>query len=127
MVSKTSCLALWAGRTSSPGRRSRVRSARLPTSKPYVGVPSPGREPPQHRVKFCSGFPAAGVGFAGEARLPRFRLNLIGAIILAFAVAVSGSAVGEAVPLAVTEIATGVFVHNGVQQDASPANDDEIA
>jgi quinoprotein relay system zinc metallohydrolase 2 len=26
-----------------------------------------------------------------------------------------------------TEIAPGIFVHNGVQQDASPANDDEIA
>jgi quinoprotein relay system zinc metallohydrolase 2 len=29
--------------------------------------------------------------------------------------------------LPVTEIAPGIFVHNGVQQDASPANGDEIA
>lgn len=34
---------------------------------------------------------------------------------------------GEVVSLSVVEIAPGIFVHNGVQQDASPANDDAIA
>lgn len=34
---------------------------------------------------------------------------------------------GEVVSLPVVEIAPGIFVHNGVQQDASPANDDAIA
>ena len=47
--------------------------------------------------------------------------------ILAAAISASGHARGETAPLAVTEIAPGIFVHNGVQQDASPANDDEIA
>jgi quinoprotein relay system zinc metallohydrolase 2 len=32
-----------------------------------------------------------------------------------------------AAPLPVVEIAAGIFVHQGAQQDASPANDDEIA
>jgi quinoprotein relay system zinc metallohydrolase 2 len=34
---------------------------------------------------------------------------------------------GETVALAMTEIALGVFVHNGVHEEASPANDDGIA
>ena len=48
-------------------------------------------------------------------------------MILATAISASGYARGETPPLAVTEIAPGIFVHNGVQQDASPANDGEIA
>jgi quinoprotein relay system zinc metallohydrolase 2 len=38
-----------------------------------------------------------------------------------------GTTRGATLPLAVTEIAPGIYVHHGVQQDASPANDDEIA
>jgi quinoprotein relay system zinc metallohydrolase 2 len=34
---------------------------------------------------------------------------------------------GETIALAMTEIALGVFVHNGVHEEASPANDDGIA
>jgi quinoprotein relay system zinc metallohydrolase 2 len=52
---------------------------------------------------------------------------LLRTLILAAAISVSGHARGEPPPLAVTEIAPGIFVHNGVQQDASPSNDDEIA
>lgn len=45
-------------------------------------------------------------------------------IVLMAAAAANGAGI---VPLAVTEIAPGVFVHGGVQQDASPGNADEIA
>jgi len=44
--------------------------------------------------------------------------------VLFLATAVSDAA---SAPLSVSEIAPGIFVHNGVQEDASPANDDEIA
>lgn len=43
------------------------------------------------------------------------------------ALATSAPGRGEVVSLSVVEIAPGIFVHNGVQQDASPANDDAIA
>ncbi len=46
---------------------------------------------------------------------------------LSIALAMSGSGHGESAALAVAEIAPGIFVHGGVQADASPANDDEIA
>lgn len=49
------------------------------------------------------------------------------AAILAVAVVASTPGRGGVAALAVVEIAPGIFVHNGVQQDASPANDDEIA
>jgi quinoprotein relay system zinc metallohydrolase 2 len=52
---------------------------------------------------------------------------LLRAVTLAAVISVSGYARGETPPLAVTEIAPGIFVHNGVLQDASGANDDEIA
>jgi quinoprotein relay system zinc metallohydrolase 2 len=39
----------------------------------------------------------------------------------------SASCRGESVALAITEIAAGVFVHNGVHEEASPANADAIA
>ena len=45
-------------------------------------------------------------------------------VVLMAAAAANGAGI---VPLAVTEIAPGVFVHGGVQQDASPGNADEIA
>ncbi len=45
-------------------------------------------------------------------------------VVLIAAAAANGAGI---VPLAVTEIAPGVFVHGGVQQDASPGNADEIA
>ena len=64
---------------------------------------------------------------AREACLQRFLASLLRAVILAAAISASGHARGETAPLAVTEIAPEIFVHNGVQQDASPANDDEIA
>jgi quinoprotein relay system zinc metallohydrolase 2 len=48
--------------------------------------------------------------------------------VLTGAATVAAAASGaETVPLTMTEIAAGVFVHNGVQEDASPANGDEIA
>jgi len=49
------------------------------------------------------------------------------AAVLAIAVAASVPCRGETVPLEMTEIAAGVFVHNGVHEEASPANDDAIA
>ncbi len=49
------------------------------------------------------------------------------AAILALVFIASGFARAETSALAVTEIAPGVFVHNGVHQDASRENDDEIA
>lgn len=52
----------------------------------------------------------------------------IRAAVLAVGALVAGSASGaDIVPLAMTEIAPGVFVHGGVQQDASAANGDDIA
>ncbi len=45
-------------------------------------------------------------------------------VVLIAAAAANGAGI---VPLAVTEIAPGVFVHGGVQQDASPGHADEIA
>jgi len=48
-------------------------------------------------------------------------------VVLAVAVAASVPCRGETVPLEMTEIAAGVFVHNGVYEEASPANDDAIA
>lgn len=48
------------------------------------------------------------------------------AALLSMAVAQTASGAAPA-PLAVSEVAPGLFVHQGVQQDASPANDDEIA
>jgi quinoprotein relay system zinc metallohydrolase 2 len=45
---------------------------------------------------------------------------------IALLLATPASHAGPA-PLSLSEIAPGVFVHNGVQEDASPANDDEIA
>src|SRR5208282_3147274 len=49
------------------------------------------------------------------------------AAVLAIAVAASASSRSETVPLAMTEIAAGVFVHNGMHEEASPENDDAIA
>lgn len=46
--------------------------------------------------------------------------------VVAFLSLTAVSHAGSA-PLSVKEIAPGIFVHNGVQEDASPANDDEIA
>src|SRR5205085_8352466 len=48
--------------------------------------------------------------------------------VLAVAV-VLGTTAGraETAPLAVTEIASGIFVHNGVHEEASAANEDAIA
>jgi quinoprotein relay system zinc metallohydrolase 2 len=48
------------------------------------------------------------------------------AAVVALLIATAASHAATA-PLPVSEIAPGIFVHNGVQQDASPANDDEIA
>jgi quinoprotein relay system zinc metallohydrolase 2 len=48
----------------------------------------------------------------------------IAAILILFASAPTRS---ETVPLAMTEVAPGIFVHNGLNEEASPANDDGIA
>src|SRR5271163_1933786 len=129
--SKTSCPALWAGRMWSPARRLRTKSVRRPTSKRYVGAPARGQEAQRYRVSIIllagTGIGAARIDLAREACLPRFLALLLCAAILAAAIGVSGYARCEPPPLVVTEIAPGIFVHNGVQQDASPANDDEIA
>jgi quinoprotein relay system zinc metallohydrolase 2 len=52
--------------------------------------------------------------------------------LLRLAIAIAGlfampAAHAETVPLPVTEIALGIFVHNGVHEEASAANDDAIA
>ena len=53
----------------------------------------------------------------------------ISAMILAVALAGSGSGSGRGapLPLSTVEIAPGIFVHHGVEEDASPANGDAIA
>lgn len=61
-----------------------------------------------------------------EEHLRKFPPWSLPALILAL-LFVSGLACGKPLPLAVTEIAPGIFVHQGVQEDASPGNDDEIA
>ena len=57
------------------------------------------------------------------ARLRRMVLSPALAIVVVVAAASSA----EIAPLKMTEIAPGVFVHGGVQEDASPMNADEIA
>jgi quinoprotein relay system zinc metallohydrolase 2 len=59
----------------------------------------------------------------------RFPFSLAAAVLAALAGTAPVAAVrsAEIAPLTVSEIAPGVFVHAGVQQDASRANDDEIA
>src|SRR5215471_3812003 len=52
----------------------------------------------------------------------RWRLGLAIAVVIAGPVAAA-----EIQALSVTEIAPGIFVHNGVQEEASPANEDAIA
>jgi quinoprotein relay system zinc metallohydrolase 2 len=56
-------------------------------------------------------------------------VRLIGAVVTVCVAVLSATAGGPTTrdALSVSEIAPGIFVHNGVQQDASPANDDEIA
>ncbi len=54
-------------------------------------------------------------------------MNQISALILALAVLVPGSGRGDPAALPVTQIAPGIFVHDGVQEDASPQNNDAIA
>jgi quinoprotein relay system zinc metallohydrolase 2 len=53
---------------------------------------------------------------------------IIRPVLIAVAIAVATAAGHtETAPLPVTEIAAGVFVHNGVHEEASSANEDEIA
>jgi quinoprotein relay system zinc metallohydrolase 2 len=59
--------------------------------------------------------------------LSRFSFNPIAALLLAIAVLMPGFGRGDAPALPVSQIAPGIFVHNGVQEDATPANDDAIA
>jgi quinoprotein relay system zinc metallohydrolase 2 len=71
-------------------------------------------------------------GFARLCLLRRHRRAIASAEVravaaaLALLLATAASHAGPK-PLPVTAIAPGIFVHNGVQEDASPANDDEIA
>ncbi|HEY1299742.1 MAG TPA: quinoprotein relay system zinc metallohydrolase 2 [Stellaceae bacterium] len=70
---------------------------------------------------------AAPITGALKHRRPALRAAVIAVVVTAWIV-VSTKARGEdAAPLMVTEIASGIFVHAGVQQDASAANDDAIA
>src|SRR5215469_15913176 len=69
-----------------------------------------------------------------RANIPRqskacceLRSRLLVTIVLAIAIVAWGPGIGATAELPTTEIAAGVFVHSGVQEDASPANDDEIA
>lgn len=65
---------------------------------------------------------------APGCELTRRAVHLLRIMALSIALTVAAAASGaEIAPLAMTEIAPGVFVHGGVQQDASPANADEIA
>jgi quinoprotein relay system zinc metallohydrolase 2 len=54
-------------------------------------------------------------------------MKLAGAIAVAAFVLVTASSHAETTPLLVTEIAPGIFVHNGVHEEASAANEDAIA
>lgn len=54
------------------------------------------------------------------------RMTVLSAALKAVALALAASG-AEIAPLTMTEIAPGDFVHGGVQEDASPTNDDEIA
>lgn len=49
------------------------------------------------------------------------------AVVASLLLLVSASSRSETVPLAMTEVAAGVFVHNGVHEEASSANDNAIA
>src|ERR1700693_1542267 len=61
-------------------------------------------------------------------RKPRCALSLQqAAILVALVFVASGCARAETSALVVSEIAPGIFVHNGVHQDASRENADEIA
>lgn len=54
-------------------------------------------------------------------------MKLAGAIAVVALVLVTASSQAEMTPLLVTEIAPGIFVHNGVHEEASAANEDAIA
>lgn len=55
------------------------------------------------------------------------RVQLIGAIAAIGLLAAAASSRAENPPLPMTEVAPGIFVHNGVHEEASAANDDAIA
>jgi len=61
---------------------------------------------------------------AGPPRKPFEHLPAVAAILVLFASAPSW---GETAALTLTEVAAGVFVHGGVHEEASPANNDAIA
>lgn len=77
--------------------------------------------------KPASGHPARRLILRERSRWSKRLSNGIGAAVVVAAILASGFARGGTPALATTEIAPGVFVHHGVQEDASPANDDEIA
>ena len=54
-------------------------------------------------------------------------MKFAGAVAVVALVLATGSSRAETMPLAMTEIAPGVYVHNGVHEEASAANEDAIA
>jgi quinoprotein relay system zinc metallohydrolase 2 len=89
-------------------------------------VPATATEGLRHRVR--ARFGSLGSWRAARKELlPRLSFNPMAALLLAIAVFVPGFGRGDTSALPLIEIAPGVFVHNGLQEDASPANDDAIA
>src|SRR5712671_1898739 len=106
----------------SPALRSRMRSAGRPMSKPCAGARAPSRPGQLRPVE-----PA--LAPAGGEPLILIRLTIWSAVfgIAAALTAAPGHAIAQTAPLAVTEIAAGIFVHNGVHEEASSGNKDAIA
>jgi glyoxylase-like metal-dependent hydrolase (beta-lactamase superfamily II) len=91
-------------------------------SKPCAGARAPSRPGQLHPVE-----PA--LAPAGGAPLILIRLTICSAVfgIAAAFTAAPGHAIAQTAPLSMTEIASGVFVHNGVHEEASSGNKDAIA
>src|SRR3984893_14407375 len=106
----------------SPALRSRMRSAGRPMSKPCAGARAPSRPGRLRPVE-----PA--LAPAGGAPLILIRLTICSAVfgIAAAFTAAPGRTIAQTAPLSMTEIASGVYVHNGVHEEASSGNKDAIA
>src|SRR6266446_3195348 len=105
-----------------PALRSRMRSGGRPMSKPCAGARAPSR-PGQLLPVEPTLAPAGG----GPLILIRLTICLAVFGIAAALTATPGHAIAQTAPLSMTEIASGVFVHNGVHEEASSGNKDAIA
>jgi quinoprotein relay system zinc metallohydrolase 2 len=97
-------------------------------SRPYVGAPA---SKPQNRLR-ASRCRAGSLGdsnawLALAARQLQRSFTPMRVLALAIMLCAAAPGPGDVVALSVIEVAPGLFVHNGVQEDASPANDDAIA